>query len=220
MAKFALIMLINVAAFLVAGGLVVKLQLQPVIERHKELYLPLKIEEWQGGELALTGATQDIIRPDSYLFRNYRRGDKVINLYVGYYGSLKKSDAAHIPSLCYPAQGWRIVEQGETLARIKGRAVPFNRLKVQRGKDWELVYYGFKTSTLMTGSLYRLRTELARSVLFGKETDNALIRFSVPLASAAAQVGDATLQEFIGEAYPLVEGVFGSGGNNDKTTIL
>lgn len=220
MGKYLVIMTISIAAFLVAGGLVVKLHLQPVVERHNELYLPLQIQEWRGGELALTGATQDVIRPDAYLFRNYRRGNRIVNLYVGYYGSLKKSDAAHIPSLCYPAQGWRIVEQGETLAQINGKAVPFTRLKVQRGNDWELVYYGFRTPTHMTGSLYRLRSELARRVLLGQETNNALIRFSLPLTTGAVQGAEAALLEFIAGAYPLVEGVFRSDGNHDKTTNL
>ncbi len=94
MTKFYVIIFLTLAAFLATGNLVLKLRAQPVMEKHKELYLPLHIKGWEGRELTLNDATVNVIRPDNYLFRDYRRNGENLNLYVGYYGSLKKSDAA------------------------------------------------------------------------------------------------------------------------------
>ncbi len=54
----------------------------------------------------------DVIRPSKYLLRRYDEpGSPAIWIYVGFYLGVGQLGAgAHDPALCYPAQGWEVID--------------------------------------------------------------------------------------------------------------
>lgn len=206
--RFKIIVLVTLIVCSAAGVLVLKVHRQPQVTTSKNLYMPLQFNGWQGSDLGLSEAAVDMIRPDFYCFRNYQKNGQIVNLYLGYYNSLKKSDSAHIPSRCYPAQGWEVVEDKKTTTFVSGRKLVFSRMNVNKDGDSEIVYFAYRNSNLITSDLLKLRTHLVKQLIQGKNTDNALIRFSVPVNPDNREIAEKTLQGFIADVYPLLDKLF------------
>jgi EpsI family protein len=205
--KLKIIMVLTIAAFAAAGALVLKVG-RPQAAVQKELHIPLQVNGWEGRDMGLSDDTIGVIRPDAYLFRNYERNGRRVNLYIGYYGSLKRSDSAHIPSLCYPAQGWTIMEESVTGAKVNGKMQGFSRLHVTKEGMDELVLSTFRNRDMSTGDMFRLRTNLVGRLLTGKPTDNAFIRFSMPVAGESKAAAETELKQFIADVHPYIDRLF------------
>jgi len=203
--KLTIIAFLTLIVFVAAGTLV--RNMRPETKNEKDLRIPLHINGWKGRDLGLDDATIDKIKPDAFLFRNYQNNGGQVNLYVGYYSSLKKSDSAHLPTICYPAQGWKIVGNSDITVFAGGKKLDLSRLKVSKGATNEIVYFGFMNNTLNTNNLLRLRTDLVKKLIQGKKTDNALIRFSMPLKPENNEASDRYLGQFITDVYPFIDSV-------------
>ncbi len=185
--KLMIITCLTLFAFAATGKLAVEIQSKPETGGTKDLNLPLHLDGWEGIDVPLSDSAINKIKPDNFLFRNYRKNGEDLNVYLGYYSSLKKSDSAHLPTICYPAQGWDIVENSVITTSFNNRKRSFSRLKMKKGMMSEVVYFAFMAAGSDTNDLFRLRNVLVKNLLLGKRTDNLLIRFSVPVTDGSTE---------------------------------
>ena len=70
--------------------------------------LPYTINGMQGVDIPMDTAVVEELDTDVYLFRNYMsKDDRVINVYIGYYGTQKGGRSNHSPEGCYPVRDGR-----------------------------------------------------------------------------------------------------------------
>jgi EpsI family protein len=100
--------------------------------------IPHPIGAYGGVDICLHVAVVNELNGDVFLYRDYinRSGD-VLNLYIGYYGTMKGGRTGHNPSACHPGSGWAIVRQSnvESVVSLDGmeRLIKLNRMEVRKG---------------------------------------------------------------------------------------
>ncbi len=172
---------------------------------------PLDIQEnipgWVGTDVPLDMNALNLIRPDAMIFRNYRnQAGEVVNLYIGFYNTMDKSDLAHSPLVCYPGQGWRVKQGDVKEVRFVGlpASIQVSPLTIEKDKDTELVWYWFQTRDYSTASLGKMRMTLLWNKLSGRSTPNCFARISVTINHGRFSEGERQLKTFMEVIYPQI----------------
>jgi EpsI family protein len=174
---------------------------------------PLIVGYWRGVDLAMDKSAIDLIRPDAYVYRNYHYNGGTVNVFIGHYETLEKSDLAHSPLVCYPGQGWQITGKDEMALRLGNRHVELATMKVQRGTDESLVMYGYKADQLVTGSLFKARLHLIKGRILNRSGQSAFIRFSTDIIGGDVDGAENLLADFIRSSTALL---YGAGRDDGK----
>ena len=110
--------------------------------------LPTEVGPWRAtAERRLGVEILAMIEPDAYLLRLYEApGRTPIWLYVGVYaGRAGHGKGAHDPEVCYPAQGWEILQSELlTVPLVDGNTLATRRLEAHHGLARESVLYWFQ----------------------------------------------------------------------------
>jgi len=169
--------------------------------------LPINIAEWVGTDIVMDKTVFSMIQPDVLVFRDYKnkRGN-IINVYIGYYHSMDKSDLAHSPLVCYPGQGWDVKDVDVREVGIDGfpGGIQVHPLVIEKGRDTDLVWYWYQTIGYSTASVGKMRIKLFLNKLKGRDTSNCFIRISIPIQNGNLEEGEKILHGFIQEAYPSI----------------
>jgi len=168
--------------------------------------LPMAIQEWQGNDVDYDSEMLlSWLGPKKIVFRNYGRDHIHITLYLAYYNSMKQSDLAHAPTVCYPGQGWTVKEDTIVSFPINGIQFRCNRLHVEKGQMNEIVYTWWQTSdgVFARNSEYRLNQTLKR--ILSPHTPALWIRISGEEVEENARNIELELQKFVSDALPLFQ---------------
>ena len=113
-----------------------------------KLSLPDQVGPWQAGaEKYLDAEVLAMIEPDAHLMRRYDApGRTPIWIYVGVYaGRAGYGKGAHDPEVCYPAQGWEILQtESFDVALGDDDTLLTKRLEAHQGPARESVLYWFQ----------------------------------------------------------------------------
>lgn len=170
--------------------------------------VPEAIGQWTGTEMSLDPSALGLIRPDSYIFRNYRMDEVAINVYLGWYETMDKSDLAHSPLICYHGQGWAVREQSNKQITIKDAStVNAQRMVIQKGAQSELVFYWYQTGSYTTGSMGKMRIRLFGRKLMGQSEKNCFVRTTISLKGDKRAI-EHELEGFIKEFSPRIDELF------------
>ena len=107
-----------------------------------------------------------------------------IFVYVGYYGTERGGTPEHTPDICYPAQGWQIVES--MIQRAGGQGgFDLREFVVEQAGERRLVHYWYRTGS-QSGltSVVGLRLRHVVDRMTENRGDGALVRLSTPLDSS------------------------------------
>ena len=170
-----------IAVLLVVGGLSWWLTLRPVVESDPERFesLPISLNGWRAIDLEMDESVSEMLAADHNVQRAYLHPQRyVVFVYVGYYGTKRGGTPEHTPDICYPAQGWSIVEARD---RSVGGTSGFDvrEFIVEKEGERRLVHYWYRTShTTGITSVLRLRLEHFWGRLARNRGDGALVRLS------------------------------------------
>lgn len=206
-----------IALLLLVGAVSWGLTLRSVDEADPSRFasLPETLNGWRSIDLEIDESVSDMLAADHNVQRAYLHPHRyVVYVYVGYYGTRRGGTPEHTPDVCYPAQGWTIVEATD---RSIGGAEGFDVREFLVEKDGErrLVHYWYRTS-LRTGmtSIPRLRLAHFWGRLTRNRGDGALVRLSTPVehgdiegARARLQGLDLALEDALEDVWMLVAGV-------------
>lgn len=82
--------------------------------------LPESLAGWQSRELEIGSSemliktAERVLRFDDYVYREYRKGDRIVSIYVAYWRpgrAAPREIAMHTPDQCWTANGWACREQ-------------------------------------------------------------------------------------------------------------
>jgi exosortase D (VPLPA-CTERM-specific) len=148
---------------------------------------PMQLGDWRGHRSSLDGIYSDALKLDDYVLADYldHSGD-MINLYIAYYNSQRKGEAAHSPRSCLPGGGWQMHDFGQVeLAGISmnGRPLRVNRTLIEMGDQRQLVYYWFQQRGRVITNEFAVKWFLFWDALTVHRTDGAMVRIISPVSS-------------------------------------
>ena len=171
--------------------------------------LPYTIGGMQGVDIPLKMEILKELDTDVYIFRNYVSKDgKVINVYIGYYGTQKGGRSNHNPEGCYPGGGWSILQEGKSNIAIEHSGVRneivLNTLLVKQSDEKQLVYHWYQSEgnkVVVNGiqqNIHRFKSRL----LYNRD-DGAFIRVSKSISDNYPET-KKDIENFIQHLVPLL----------------
>lgn len=161
--------------------------------------IPLSIHGWTGTDIPLADDVIAMIQPDYYIFRDYRKNDEVINLYVAFYKTVEKSDLAHSPMICYQSQGWTIDDKrNESILRAGEQSrLNLSRLVVEKGSRTEFVYFWYQTRNYSAAGLASMRMRMIINWFSVRDRLNSFVRVSCGCTDSDCGEAERLTREFI-----------------------
>jgi EpsI family protein len=137
---------------------------EPVVVETNLENLPMEIAGLKATRDSFSESVYKELNADKHVYRHYRSTDgKIIDLYIGYYGTAKVGRTGHNPYACFTGAGWGIVEAG--------------MVKLKAGYKVVLHWYqSDKDKILITGIQMNIRRFIGR-VLYNRN-DGAFVRVS------------------------------------------
>jgi EpsI family protein len=154
-------------------------------------------------KLALDEKAVGMLELDDYIYANYQRVNSIINLYIGYYFTADKAYSAHSPLICYPSQGWEIV-QGPSPLEIKVSPYPIHcdLIVTSYGDKSEIVLYWYQAGQYTNTKVYQNKIDLGYNKLLKNDEQHGFIRISVPIQGTSLETARNNAIDFIRAFYP------------------
>jgi EpsI family protein len=108
---------------------------------------------------------------------NRRTGERVM-LSVAYGGDQSDGMNAHLPEVCYPAQGFQVLAKRGVVLELDGRRIPAQRVETRLGSRYEPVTYWLTLGETVAASRVERKLQQMRYGLQGVIPDGMLIRVS------------------------------------------
>lgn len=154
--------------------------------------------------IVLTDSHEKMLKLDDYLFADYTGGDKVVNLYIGYYYTASKASAAHSPLICYPSQGWKVeAEPIRSTISAGPHTIHYEEIVTSNGNDTELVLYWYQAGLFTNTQIYRNKISMGYNKLVHQDEQHGFVRVSVPFTvGESRETVKKTATDFIAAFYP------------------
>ncbi len=130
------------------------------------------------------------------------QGERVM-LSLAYGGDQRSSLQAHMPEVCYPAQGFKLLGLNDTTLDLPEGRIPVRRLMTELGPRKEPVTYWFTMGGATVKGTWDKRLVQLRLLLTGQIPDGLLFRVST--LDADPQVGWAAQQRFVADLMAAVD---------------
>jgi EpsI family protein len=144
--------------------------------------LPLEVAGYKATEDFFSEGVYRELNADKHVYRHYRsREGKLIDLYIGYYGTAKGGRTGHNPYACLPGAGWGIQEsQAITIeARNYLTGVKVNYLLSRKGDNYQTIIHWYQSAgrkVLPTGIHQNIQRFIGR--ILHNRNDGAYIQIS------------------------------------------
>lgn len=175
-------LLLAAAALLVAGaGMVGELaqRVEPQRLLRPLAELPRVVDGWRavGNDRHLDPRTLEVLRPQSYLLREYRHaGGLACSLFAAYFGLQEQGQMIHSPRHCLPGAGWQI--QSRRYVTVPGGGWRVNQLILSNGLEHQSVVYWYQGRGRVEANEYLDRLWLLWDGLWLGRNDGALLRLT------------------------------------------
>jgi len=168
--------------------------------------LPMKIGSLTGTKLRFDVSVYSVLNADGNVLRNYRSQDgRVINLYIGYYGTAKGGRAKSAPQYCYTGQGWSIERWDKVSIDLPGTGkVKINRMVVKKGSERQLVYFWDQSEATVMRTGWELNLHKFKHRLLYNRNDGAFVRVSMALPEGKREETEQRAREFSQAVVPLL----------------
>lgn len=144
--NYALVLVLILVTALVAYRL--REKPMPVLLNSQLASFPLSLPNWVGQDVGIPAEVRSLLNADDVLSRNYASAEtgEAAGLLVVYrkYG---RRDFIHRPELCYPSQGWKIVESGRTRMPYNGNEVQATKVVAEKDGAREIIVYWFASGS-------------------------------------------------------------------------
>jgi EpsI family protein len=195
-----------IGLLLVTGAVAWSIQFQPAlqIDASKLSTLPTQIDSYRSHDISLASTVESVLRADFNLQRAYLRGNSIVWLYIGYYGTARGGRPEHTPRGCYTGAGWGIAATRTLQVSPEGE-LAVNEYIVERDGERRLVHFWFR-SNRRTGMLGGWDQNVDRLLgrLWNGRSDGALIRLSTPLSDDNLVSARGRLMAFASLVDPLI----------------
>ncbi|KPK31762.1 MAG: hypothetical protein AMK70_11815 [Nitrospira bacterium SG8_35_1] len=167
--------------------------------------LPMQWKGWAGNDYFFDEIILDRLGVNEYMMREYRKENRKVSMYIGYYGSQKKGSQIHSPKHCLPGSGWLILSEKEGSLTIKDVGeVHYVNAVYQKGEDKEVFYYWYKMKDEYITNEYVLKLYMILNSLRYGRNDAAFIRLSGSFGENENN-SMLTIKSFMQDFLPLLK---------------
>jgi EpsI family protein len=166
---------------------------------------PQDLGGWEAEDtVRLSERVEEQLGATDYIVRTYRRGDRSVDLFIGYYADQRAGESMHSPRNCLPGAGWEISRFGAAEIPVGSDRVPVNEFEIQNGATRAVAMYWYQTPQRLYANEYMGKVMLVWDALAGRGTSGSIVRIVVPDDSHAADA-----RAFASEVIPeLSQGVY------------
>jgi EpsI family protein len=170
--------------------------------------IPNEILQYTGTEDFFPESIYEELDADKHVYRHYKsRTGKIVNLYIGYYGTAKGGRTGHNPYGCLPGSGWAIIKTStvKVYPSYYRKGINLNYILSQKGSAYEAIlhwYQSDKTKILPTGLQQNIDRFFGR-ILFNKN-DGAFVRVSVFTGKEGIEGAKKQIKEFAEQILELL----------------
>jgi len=152
--------------------------------------IPAAFGQWRGTDRGgLDRVSAEMLQPDAYLGRLYRRADGYPVDVAVVFGHRKQT--FHSPGFCLLGGGWDITRKNQV--RLSG-TLQANEFYLQRKDEERLVTYWYASYRETTPSWVAFQYRLLRNRLLGRPGSGALIRLTAPIGASAREAEEVTAE--------------------------
>ncbi len=158
------------------------------VERRELKEFPAQVGQWRqaGADTRFDKETEQVLRADDYLSRNYTAPDgRSASFYVGYYATQRNGATYHSPLNCLPGAGWTMNDAATIEIKPANGAPSFeaNRYIIENGGERQLLVYwyqgrGRKVASEYWGKIYTVIDSVKR-----RRSDGAMVRIMLPVGA-------------------------------------
>ena len=153
----------------------------------------------------MDGNIQGALATDDSLFTTYKRGDRELDVYIGYYFTSDKIGKPHSPLVCFPGQGWSTSNEKKRTLILREKdqvLLHVNSIIVQKGENRQLILFWFQAYDRSCANTFSQKiVALWNRIRHGRE-DNAFIRVSIACDNEDIETSLAEASEFLEVFYP------------------
>jgi EpsI family protein len=165
--------------------------------------VPQRIGGWEGTDLEVSQDILELLDPDGFLLREYRRADELpMQIYVDYHRVQRLGSTIHSPRICYPGAGWQPTEVALGEIPLPDGVRPACWLRLRSGEREMMVAYWYESRWGRSAKEIDLKTNIVRSALTRRPADAALLRFATPLVGGDEAAARERIARFVQLAEP------------------
>jgi EpsI family protein len=166
------------------------------VERHELKDFPTQLGAWRqaGADLRFDQETENVLRADDYVMRNYALPDgRLASFYVGYYATQRNGSTYHSPLNCLPGTGWTMTDPTRIRITPAGGAPAFeaNRYIIQKGSERQLLIYWYQGRGRAVASEYWGKVYTVLDSMRRRRSDGAMVRLMTPVGKSEAAALEA-----------------------------
>ena len=170
-------------------------------QRLSEVFTPSK--GWQPGpSIPLDYEIVKELKLDDYVNQNFSRDIDSAFLYIGYYLTSKNVGAAHSPLVCFPGQGWLLIDLEEKQISTEVGHINLASVIASTPEEQLLLIYWFQAFEQTSPGTLIQKLNLMRTRLVDRREDNAFVRITVPLKDRTRNQAFTLGADFIKAFYP------------------
>jgi len=165
---------------------------------------PMSVAGYEGKDMPYPDWLPEELGAKEFFIRQYDNYQGAgISLYAAYFDA-RYGGTGHNPDVCYPAQGWEIIDRSRDTVQADGKTIEFTRMLIQKGLSKQLVLFYFQTGdrTVPELHLYRL-TAIVQGIVYNK-IGGAIILISAPINETIEKTY-AEETEFLRIVGPMLE---------------
>lgn len=203
------ICLVSLFATLVIVGLL-SIRPRPVVARTNLEYLPKEIAGYKGVDDAFPESVNRELNADKQLYRHYRSSNgSQLDLYIGYYGTVKGGRTGHNPYACLPGAGWAIVDSRKIgISQSNNTSdTELNYIQARRNGVNTVMLHWYQTAgatVLSTGMQQNIDRFLSR--LIRNRNDGAFIQITTQVPDERVEDARRRAQDFAELVLQLLPG--------------
>jgi EpsI family protein len=157
---------------------------------------PVRVGNWSqaGNDARLDKESEDVLRADDYLLRNFISANgRIGSLYVGYYATQRNGATYHSPLNCLPGSGWTMSDAERITITPAPEGMPFeaNRYVIQNGRERQVMIYWYQGRGRAIASEYWGKIYTVLDSVRRRRSDGAMVRVLVPITDSESEAFDA-----------------------------
>jgi len=167
---------------------------------------PIMAGDWKlHQEGVIDQETQDILKADDILTRDYTGPEGFANLFIAYFKTQRQGQSPHSPKNCLPGSGWQPSETGRIDIPVNEGSIHVNQYVVSKGEAQSVVLYWYQSQGRVIADEFAAKFFLISDSIQHHRSDTALVRVVVPIPPGRTQQAEKVGTDFVQTFYPIVK---------------
>jgi len=149
--------------------------------------------------------TQDVLKADDLLTRDYVNPQGDANLFIAYFKTQRNGQSPHSPKNCLPGSGWQQEESGRVDVPVDGGSIRINQYVVSRGAAQSVVYYWYQSQGRVIADEFAAKFYLVSDSIRNHRSDTALVRVVVSIPQGQTAQAEKLGTQFVQAFFPVVK---------------